>query len=114
MLIESQATLLHFQQYQADRIRLLAELDKSEKAERDKKYKDVLEWVAGANTMTDHESACEARSEYPGSGSWILKNAKLQDWRHTDAPTSSVLWLNGIPGAGMLTFASRTLEIRPY
>jgi hypothetical protein len=112
-LIESQATLLHFQQYQADRIRLLDDLDRSEKGELHKKYREVLEWVSGGKTIVDHESACEARSEYPDSGRWILKNNKLQNWRHADTPISSLLWLNGIPGAGMLTFASRTLEIRP-
>jgi hypothetical protein len=113
VLIESQATLLHFQQYQADRVRLLHSLDKSEEDKHDKKYKEVLEWISGAKFMVDHESACDVRSEYPDSGHWILKNNKLQNWRHADTPISSLLWLNGIPGAGMLTFTSNTLEIRP-
>ena len=105
-LIESQATLLHFQQYQADRIRLLDELDRSEEDRLHRQYKEVLEWVSGADFGKDHESACGVRSEHPASGRWILKNSKLQNWREADPPNSSLLWLKGIPGAGLLAFAS--------
>lgn len=110
-LIESQATLLHLQQYQDDRVKLLDGLDRTEKAENNRKYKEVLEWVSGAKSMVDHESTCEVRSDYPESGKWILKNEKFRNWRHAEGPISSVLWLNGIPGAGMFTFAPRISEI---
>jgi hypothetical protein len=85
---------------------MLDELDRSEKDRLHNQYKEVLEWVSGAEVGNDHESACEVRSEYPDSGRWILKNNKLQNWRDDDPPNSSLLWLNGIPGAGLLTFSS--------
>jgi hypothetical protein len=102
-LIESQATLLHIQQYQDDRVIMLDKLDRFEEAERQAKYVSVLEWLSGAQTKLDHGSACNARSEHPGSGSWILMKPELENWKEADTPISSVLWLNGIPGAGMLT-----------
>jgi hypothetical protein len=114
-LIESQANLLHFQQYQGDslkvldhiqqyqhdRLIVLDQLWRWEEAERHKKYIAVMEWVAGAQTKIDHDSACDARSGYPRSGRWILKNPHLENWKAADPPLYSILWLKGIPGAGM-------------
>ena len=82
---------------------MLEDLRRSEDERRQKNYKEALEWISGADTNLDHESACTARREYPGSGRWILKHSKLQNWKEADAPVSSILWLNGIPGAGKLT-----------
>jgi hypothetical protein len=101
-VIGSQANLLHFQQYQLDRTKMLEGLRRSENERRQKNYKEALEWISGADTNLDHESACAARSEYPGSGRWILKHSKLQNWKEAGEPVSSILWLNGIPGAGGL------------
>ena len=100
-LLESQANLLHIQQYQADRLAMLDRLDSMEETQRQEKYVAVMGWVLSAETKLDHYSACEARSEYPESGRWILRNSELQNWKEADAPVSSILWLNGIPGAGM-------------
>jgi hypothetical protein len=99
--IESQANLLHFQQYQRDREKLLDDVDRSENDRLLKNYREVLEWISGADTNLDHEAACNARNEYSGSGHWILEHPKIQNWKEADA---SILWLNGIPGAGMLTW----------
>lgn len=104
-LLESQANLLHIQQYRADRLAMLDRLDSMEETQSQKKFTDVMGWVLRAetklDTKLDHHSACEARSEYPESGRWILKNPELQNWKEADTPVSSILWLNGIPGAGM-------------
>jgi hypothetical protein len=102
-LIESQANLLHIQQYQRDRVKTLDQLDRLEETEGQKRYVAVMEWVLGGQTKLDHDSACDARSEYPGSGRWLLKNPELENWKEADTPVSSILWLNGIPGAGTLT-----------
>jgi len=115
-LIESQASLLHFQQcqhdshatllliqqYQRSRSELFNKLQKQEEAESQRKYREVITWIAAADTtIQDHESFCATRREYPGSGEWILKHEKVQNWKQADNPVSSILWLNGIPGAGM-------------
>ena len=108
-LIADEAALLHFQQYQQDRLEIIDRLKETETLERHRQYSKVMEWISGAQTGADHEACCAIRSEYPGSGQWILKHVKLQNWMEANAPTSSVLWLNGIPGAGMLlpVFPSR-------
>lgn len=118
-LIQSQAALLHFQQYQQDsreimlhiqqyrndRSQILDLLEKKEEARSKKRYIEIMEWVVGAPTKLDHASFCNERLQYPGSGEWILKNEKFQNWKEADTPVCSILWLNGIPGAGTPTLA---------
>jgi hypothetical protein len=99
-LIESQATVIHFQQYQADTRKFMQQLDNQEKIERERKYLRSLEWISGAQSKLDHESFCDTRKEFPGSGKWILTQEDIQNWKDEDIPMTSALWLNGIPGAG--------------
>jgi hypothetical protein len=82
-------------------LQVLDKLGTLEETESEKKYIAVMEWISGANTKLDHESFRDIRHEYPGSGDWILKHEKIQNWKEADTPVSSILWLNGIPGAGM-------------
>jgi hypothetical protein len=105
-LIQSQADLQHFQQYQVDRIKILEDLKGRGKQEQNEKFTTVLKWMSGASTSLDHQDACNARGEYPGTGKWILKNNKVRNWREAPIPTESSLWINGIPGAGKTILAS--------
>ena len=103
--VDSQTTLCHIQRYEQDRLEKLMLLKKQEAAEMHKKYLAVLEWFSAAqSTVLDHHNFCDIRNKYAGSGDWILKTEKVQDWIEHDTPISSILWLNGIPGAGMLKF----------
>jgi hypothetical protein len=99
---DSQAVLAHIQQYEHDRQEKIERLRKTEEEERDRKYLKVLDWFSAAqSTKQDHETFRKTRSPYTGSGQWILKHGKVQDWREMDTPPTSMLWMNGIPGAGM-------------
>ena len=99
---DSQETMRHIRQYECDREMMIEKLENLEAKESAKKYDTVMEWIAGAQTHLDHEAFCAIRDEYKGSGDWILKHEKVQNWREADTPVSSILWLNGIPGAGKL------------
>jgi len=108
--IQSQADLLHYHQYKVDRTRYLEDIDRQEQQEQKEKYSAVLKWLSGANTSLDHADACSARQEYPGTGRWILKTEKLQNWREAQFPIYSSLWINGIPGAGKTILASVIID----
>jgi hypothetical protein len=95
--------LAHIQKYEQDREEKRERLKKKEEDERDRKQLAVLTWFSAApSTASDHDIFRETRTASAGSGQWILKNEKVQNWREMDTPVSSVLWVNGIPGAGML------------
>lgn len=112
--LERQAALLHFDQfqqssqeahqhvmqYQQDRVEIIDCFEKQEQEESKKKFFEALAWISGAQTSQDHESFCTERAKYPGTGSWILKQEKVHNWIEADTPMNSILWLNGIPGAG--------------
>jgi hypothetical protein len=98
----SQAVLAHIQQYEQDRLEKLERLKTQEQIERARKYLTILDWFSAAQSITaDHENFHEIRTLYT-SGNWILKHEKIQNWREMDTSISSILWVNGIPGAGML------------
>jgi hypothetical protein len=95
--------LAHIQKYEQDREEKRERLKKKEADERDRKQLAVLTWFSAAPSIaSDHDKFRETRNASAGSGQWILKNEKVQNWREMDTPVSSVLWVNGIPGAGML------------
>jgi hypothetical protein len=100
---DSQTVLHHIQKYEQDRSKKLERLKKKEEDDRNKKYFAVLNWFCAAqSTASDHDNFRAARSPCSRSGEWILKHEKVQNWRELDPPISSILWINGIPGAGML------------
>ncbi|KAH7381988.1 hypothetical protein BKA64DRAFT_584001 [Cadophora sp. MPI-SDFR-AT-0126] len=115
-LIKEQATVISFQrqelfieQYKRDVEDASRSLEKKQEEEQWKKYLDVREWFSASNsTEADHESCQKAKS--PGTGVWILKNEKVRNWLQPDVPESSLLWVNGIPGAGKTILASIIID----
>jgi len=98
---DSQAMLRNIRQYEQDRMKNIEDRERQEKSEAHRKYLEVLQWFSAADTTTsDQEHFTRQRGEYPGTGDWILKNEKIRNWQADDTPTSSILWLNGKPGAG--------------
>jgi hypothetical protein len=115
-LIAQQAALLHYQQYQLDRQAMLSHIrqyqqdrekasaddQKREEDEARRKHREVLQWLSAAETTeSDQQRYRETRRQYSGTGDWILENEKVKNWREEDTPISSILWMNGKPGAGM-------------
>jgi hypothetical protein len=93
--------LRHIQQYEEDRKKNDEVRERQEESEMHRKYQEVLQWFSAAETTEkDQEEFTRIRQEFPGSGDWILKKEKVRNWQEADTPTSSILWLNGKPGAG--------------
>ncbi|TVY15598.1 Vegetative incompatibility protein HET-E-1 [Lachnellula arida] len=105
----SQATLLHIQQYERDRLETRNIQKQHEQDELHQRYLNVLQWLSAApSTLEDHNTFHGIRCN--GSGDWILKHEKVQNWRELETPVSSILWLNGIPGAGKTILASVIID----
>ena len=51
-------------------------------------YEDRLIWIS--STLCD------------GTGKWLLRNDEFLKWLDPSNTTNGILWLSGIPGAGML------------
>ena len=74
------------------------------KAERLRRLLAVTEKINASSTLTDHEALTELRQEYPASGRWILQHPFFRNWKDFTCPNADLLWINGIPGAGILPF----------
>ncbi|KAH7333141.1 hypothetical protein BKA65DRAFT_40515 [Rhexocercosporidium sp. MPI-PUGE-AT-0058] len=111
-LITEQATLINFhrqgcffQQYERDGEERFRVHQERKQAEERSKYLQVLEWFSAARSIQqDHNTFLRARSH--GTGDWILKEEKVRNWLEVDVPESSILWINGIPGAGKTILTS--------
>jgi len=99
-LVETQASILHFEE--SLRIREAAErhLHESREVERRRQTERVRSWLTSPNMEADQQKYATVREETPGSGSWILSDPKFRSWFDPDFCFEPLLWINGIPGAG--------------
>jgi len=100
--ISNQGIIDHIQTYAKDRKEKLEKLKRKEEEDRDVKYRKILTWFSAAgSTAQDHDDWRAVRNDSAGNGQWILQNNEVKNWRELDPPASSILWINGIPGAGI-------------
>jgi hypothetical protein len=90
---------------EAQRARAIAErrFEEDEKTEKSRRSTVVIEKIRPPNCQIDQDSARETTSGSQ-TGQWILRHKKLQDWMNYQSTEDPLLWLNGIPGAGKLSF----------
>ncbi|CAJ0545119.1 Ff.00g085920.m01.CDS01 [Fusarium sp. VM40] len=66
----------------------------------------ILQWVSDIPYESDHYTASKGRVS--GTGEWLLRHNAYLAWRESDK--STLLWLNGIPGAGKTKLSSRVVD----
>ncbi len=99
-LVESQASLVEYEQSQAARLVAQSRFKEIAKAEKGRRRIAVTEKLHASSSVAEHENAVEIRSEYPSTGSWILQRDQMKEWMKPETTDGSFLWLSGIPGAG--------------
>jgi hypothetical protein len=72
----------------------------SEADEEQWRLEFVIDKINPPNCHADQNAASEHRKEIQ-SGRWILQNNYFQAWRNIDASSNPLLYVNGIPGAGI-------------
>ena len=107
-LIVNQATLSQIETSQDERkLRDKQFLDQGE-VENSRRRRELTGWLRSANVQNDQHDYSKLRAEYPGTGRWLLENQSFKDWfKPLCQSIPPVLWLNGIPGAGELSMATR-------
>ena len=100
-LIENQASLLDYEQSKLARVAAENSFGDIAKAEKKRRSLAVTDKIRPPNSRIDQDKAKETRQEYPESGKWILRQASLRDWMDLNRPNLPLLWVNGIPGAGI-------------
>lgn len=63
----------------------------------------VYQWLKSPHTDVDQYNFTKVRMDYPDSGRWLLDNQSFKEWFDPSFPKiPPLLWINGIPGSGML------------
>jgi hypothetical protein len=99
-LLQDQSRVLHFKQYQDDRIVHRKQLERIEEQNLRMMQGEIMRWLGSDDNIVSYEAARDARKSYPGTGQWILHHNHVQDWAQEEHPENALLWLNGMPGAG--------------
>lgn len=99
-LIESQASIAEFEEIQKVREVAHIEFRNARELDVDRRYSKVLQWLSPASLEAVQEDCEKARSEYSGTGQWLLRDERSQRWFDRDFCSNPLLWLSGIPGAG--------------
>ena len=115
-LVESQANLAQFeelfQELQRARINSEAEFQSLKDGEKSHQLNTVQTWLSAASTNVDQETYASKRKKYPTSGRWLLGDSRMRAWLDPEACATPLLWVNGIPGAGSVSFTPRTFHVR--
>ena len=101
-LIESQANVLEIQASQVSRALAEKAFEAEAIARRDYQRLAVRTWLSARNVQLDHEACIEMRREYPTTGLWILDKTAIAAWHDNQNTTVPLVWVHGIPGAGIL------------
>ena len=99
-LVETQATLSHFEEAQEARERARDAVLRAEEAEKRRMMITVTEWLTPPDTGSDQQRYSKIRSEYPNTGRWLLKARKVKKWLDKLSTGVPLLWIYGKPGAG--------------
>jgi hypothetical protein len=99
-LIESQASIVEFEEIQKLRKVADVEFQNARDADLDRRRSKVMQWLSPASSETIQEGCEKARWEYPGTGQWLLRDDRFQRWFDPSFCSNPLLWLSGIPGAG--------------
>ncbi|KAJ9616538.1 hypothetical protein H2200_000257 [Cladophialophora chaetospira] len=97
-------------QFDELRDRLVRDIKDRDLRERRSHFADVLGWIAASSPLHEHAQACYKRKDERESGEWLLHKRPVEEWKDSDAPDSSILWLHGMPGAGKTVLASKIIE----
>jgi hypothetical protein len=100
-LIESHANVLEIQA--ASTARELAEkaFQEADSARKDNQRILVRTWLLARNVQLDHDVYTGVREAYPSTGFWVLQKTAVAAWHDNEHPSGSLVWIHGIPGAGM-------------
>ncbi|KAI0018150.1 hypothetical protein F4780DRAFT_542587 [Xylariomycetidae sp. FL0641] len=66
----------------------------------------MLNWVSPIESKSDHNHAKRDITEH--TGEWLLCHNRYLEW--IEAPSSQMLWVHGIPGAGKTKLSTRVVD----
>ena len=97
-VIETQATLVEYEKFQAFRAQTKADFAELQVSERDRRSFRVQEWLCPIDSRARDEAA--SRERFCDTGLWLLQDQRFRSWFLPSQCMDPLLWLCGMPGAG--------------
>lgn len=91
--------LTEFTKLQDLRISARIEFQRASKAEQDRRREKILQLLGDVNPYAKHQDAAKRR--YADTGKWLLADELFKKWFDLDHCVEPLVWLNGMPGAGI-------------
>ncbi|GLA90300.1 hypothetical protein AtubIFM56815_005863 [Aspergillus tubingensis] len=101
-------TFAQLEEIRVEGIRSADALKKLRNDETMRQLRDIQCWLNSADVASDQESFRSVRSCNTHAGTWILRHKIYCAWKERIA--ESMLWVNGIPGAGKTILTSIMVE----
>jgi hypothetical protein len=99
-LLENEVRLLEIERSQRSRDLQEHQFQMAQEEERKRQVFTIMEKLQPASSDTDQWKGANRWKGIPTTGNWLFNHELMTRWmRVCEAP--SILWLNGIPGAGM-------------
>lgn len=101
-MIDRQATLIEIETNQLARRAQEKHILEAERGELQRQALSVISKLSPADFELDHDNASVNWMRGQSFGLWLLENTKVKAWLDPTDANANLLWLKGIPGAGML------------
>ncbi|RAK81216.1 NACHT domain protein [Aspergillus fijiensis CBS 313.89] len=108
LLMRNEVRLEHIREEHEARLKALEHFKAEERAQRLQQF-HVIKTDVNPRMYDDKLNWCHGRI-CDGSGAWLLRDRAFTRWLNFSAGTPSVLWLQGIPGAGKTFLASLAID----
>src|SRR5205814_2356372 len=100
-LVDKEAISIEIVESRIWRDRIDHDLEQQEKIRRASQLQDTIGWLAVEDRLQADDLDRLWKRRQQGTGDWVFKNLEFSRWIDENGG-ESVLWLKGIPGAGML------------
>ena len=103
-LVETQANLAHFEAAQVARAAAENNMRCLEQTMIKQQLLSVRDWLCSAKVFNDQDRYASVRSQQANFGNWLLSHRRMVAWLDSASNSVPLLWLHGIPGAGLSSF----------
>jgi len=105
LLMRNEVRLEHIREEHEARLRALEHFERTERSHRRQEYNAIKEAISPRTYEEDlyrvQGRICE------GTGKWLLRDTTFIKWLKESEKPAKLIWLQGIPGAGMFIIAER-------
>lgn len=105
-LVEGRITFTQLEAAVSNGAKALRELETQRENNENIQHRAVKCWLNSADVHVDQENVSAVRHTNKKAGQWLLRNDVFQAWQ-SSSNQNALLWLCGIPGAGMIHVQSR-------